>query len=211
MGRAMSSSTSAVRRKPPEERRAEIIQTAATIALDEGLEKVTARRVADALGVFPGLVNHYFRSADELVAAAFAHAAANESDDVFGHAEEAATPLEQIQRMLREWLDDQQDSVSLLWLDAWQASRRRPALLTAVTEQMNADLARLETLIRAGIDHGQFHVADPTAAAIRIMALVDATSIQAAVRTAIDYAPVSEMALTITEDTLGLPPGALRT
>ncbi|HTT28513.1 MAG TPA: TetR family transcriptional regulator C-terminal domain-containing protein [Solirubrobacteraceae bacterium] len=205
----MSSPTSAARRKPPEERRAEIIQTAAMIALAEGLEKVTARRVADALGVFPGLVNHYFRSADELVAAAFAHAAANESEDVFGHAQEAATPLEQIQRLLRDWLDNQQDSVSLLWLDAWQASRRRPALLTAVTEQMTADLARLEALIRTGIEHAQFQVADPAAAALRIMALVDATSIQAAVRTAIDYAPVNEMALTTTEDTLGLPRGAL--
>jgi AcrR family transcriptional regulator len=207
----MSSPTSAARRKPPEERRAEIVQTAAAIALAEGLEKVTARRVADALGVFPGLVNHYFRSADELVAAAFAHAAANESQDVFSHAEKAATAAEQIQRLLREWLDNQHDSVSLLWLDAWQASRRRPALLTAVTEQMTADLARLEALIRAGIDDGQFQAADPAAAALRIMALVDATSIQAAVRTAIDYTPVNDMAYTTTEDTLGLPRGALRT
>jgi AcrR family transcriptional regulator len=206
----MSSSTPAPRRKPPEQRRAEIVEAAADIALREGLEKVTARRVAQTLGVFPGLVNHYFRSADELVAAAFTHAAASEHEEVFGRAEAAATPLEQIQRLLDEWFDMKRDPISLLWLDARQASRRRPALLTAVTDQMNADLERLETLIAAGIADGGLRVANAAAAAICIMALVDATSVQAAVRTTIDYTPVAEMALATTEDTLGLPRGALR-
>lgn len=206
----MSSPAASPRRKAPEERHAEIVETAADIALHEGLEKVTARRVAQALGVVPGLINHYFRSADELVAAAFAHAAAAEREQVFGHAEAAATPPEQIQRLLDDWLDTESDSVSLLWLDAWQASRRRPALLSAVTEQMNADLVRLETLIRAGTDSGLLHVASPAAAALRIMALVDATSIQAAVRVTIDYTPVVDMVFTATEDTLGLPRGTLR-
>ena len=62
----MSSPLDAARRKPPKERRAEIIEAAAGIALADGLERVTARRVAEALGVFPGLVNHYFGSADDL-------------------------------------------------------------------------------------------------------------------------------------------------
>lgn len=206
----MSSPPSAARRKPPEERRAEIVETAAAIALAEGLDKLTARRVAEALGVFPGLVNHYFRSADELVAAAFAYAAAREDEEVFSYAEAAATPVEQIRRLLHDWLDSKRDSVSLLWLDAWQASRRRPALLNAVTEQMNAQLTRLDALIRAGSDSGDLQPADVAAAARQIMALVDATSIQAAVRAAIDYKPVTDMALATTEEILGLPRGALR-
>ena len=106
----MSSAESAARRKRPEKRRAEIIETAATIAVAEGLEKVTARRVADVLGVVPGLVNHYFRSADDLVAAAFAHAAAGEREQVFGRAEAAVTAPEQIQRLVDAWLDAEQDS-----------------------------------------------------------------------------------------------------
>jgi AcrR family transcriptional regulator len=207
----MSTPRPAARRKPPEERRAEIIKTAATIAVTEGLDKVTARRVADALRVFPGLVNHYFRSADELVAAAFTHATANESEDVYRNAEAATTALEQIQRLLHDWIDTERgNSISLLWLDAWQASRRRPALQTAVIDQMNADLDRLQTLIRAGIDNGQLHVTDPAGAATCVMALVDAMSIHAAVGTKIDYTPVNDMVFTNTEDMLGLPRGALR-
>ncbi|MDT7675852.1 MAG: hypothetical protein QOD82_3754, partial [Pseudonocardiales bacterium] len=41
---------------------------AAELALANGLEALTLRRVAEALGVFPGLVNHYFPAVDELVA-----------------------------------------------------------------------------------------------------------------------------------------------
>lgn len=208
----MSSPPDSARRKAPEERRAEMIEAAAAIALADGLERVTARRVAEALGVFPGLVSHYFRSADELVAAAFVHAAASEHTQVFTHAEAATTRPEQIERLLNEWLSTEHDSMSLLWLDAWQASRRRPALMSAVTDQMSVDLSRLQTLIQAGIEEGHLEVAnaDVAAAALQLMALVDATSIQAAVRARIDYTPVYEMAIDTAETILGLPRGALR-
>ena len=72
------------RRKPASERLAEIIEAAAAIAVAEGLDRVTAKRVAAELGVFPGLVSHYFATADELVATAFAHAAASEREQNFG-------------------------------------------------------------------------------------------------------------------------------
>ena len=129
---------------------------------------------------------------------------------MFSHAEAAATAVEQIRRLLDDWFDMDADPVALLWLDAWQASRRGPALLRAVTEQMRADLERLEALIRGGIDREELRVADASGATLRIMALVDATSVQAAVRSAIDYAPVTDMLLDTTEDTLGLPRGAPR-
>ena len=160
--------------------------------------------------MFPGLINHYFRSADQVVAAAFAHAAAHETDEVLSYATAAGTPVEQIGRLLHDWLDSRHDSVSLLWLDAWQASRRRPALQNAVTKQMKTQLKRLETLIGDANDQDDLHVPDPAAAALQIMALIDATSVQAAVRTTIDYTPVSEMAIDTAENILGLPRGALR-
>jgi AcrR family transcriptional regulator len=207
----MSRPERTTRRKPPEERRAEIVETAAAIALAEGLDKVTARRVADALGVFPGLVNHYFRTADELVAVAFDHAATREHHEVFGYAEEASAPLEQLQRVLDAWLTiERSDPMDVVWFDAWQASRRRPALAAVVLERMTTDLARLEALIRGGNEAGVLHAKDPAAAAVCVMALVDATSVNTAIRDAIDYTPVIEMALTAAEATLGLPAGTLR-
>ena len=199
----------AQRRKRASQRRAEITETAAAIAVSEGLEKVTAKRVADASGVFPGLVSHYFGTADELVAAAFAHAAASEREKLFGDAAAAGPPMAQLRRLLTCWLDADRDPVSLLWLDAWQASRRRPALRQEVTRQMTADSDRLSALIRSGTEAGDWAAADPAGTATQILSLVDGHSVQAATRRTLDYTVVAAMVITVTERLLGLPPGAL--
>jgi AcrR family transcriptional regulator len=186
--------------------------------------------VAETLGVFPGLVSHYFASADDLVAAAFAHAASAEREEIFGHAAQAGYPVDQVRRLLGAWLHQDRDPVSLLWLDAWQASRRRPALMDEVARQMNADLARLSALIEAGIAARDFPVAGaPDIAArdratgagatrnstardiaLQILSLVDGLSVQAAARATLDYTAVRAMVISTTESLLGLGRGTLR-
>jgi AcrR family transcriptional regulator len=197
------------RRKPASERLAEIIEAAAAIAVGEGLDRVTAKRVAAELGVFPGLVSHYFATADELVATAFAHAATAEREQIFRHAALAGRPVDRMRRLLQAWLHRDRDPVSLLWLDAWQASRRRPALLAEVGRQMNADLDRLAAVIADGIEAGDFPIDHPGEPALQILSLVDGLSVQAATRQTLDYTAVRSMAIGTTERLLGLPPGTL--
>jgi AcrR family transcriptional regulator len=209
MSRVTSRPQATARRKPASERLAEIIETAAAIAVAEGLDRVTAKRVAAELGVFPGLVSHYFATADELVATAFAHAAADEREQIFGAAQLADSPVDRIRRLLGSWLHQDRDPVSLLWLDAWQASRRRPALLAEVGRQMNADLDRLSSVIADGITAGDFPIDHPGEPALQILSLVDGLSVQAATRQTLDYAPVRSMVIATTERLLALPPGTL--
>lgn len=197
------------RRKPASERLAEIVEAAAAIAVAEGLDRVTAKRVAVELGVFPGLVSHYFATADELVATAFAHAAGAERAQIFGRAEQAARPVDQVRRLLESWLHEDRDPVSLLWLDAWQASRRRPALMVEVGRQMQADLARLSAIIAAGIAAGDFPVDNPGEPALQILSLIDGLSVQAATRQTLDYTAVRSMVVATAERLLGLPPATL--
>ena len=59
----------------PAERHGELLAKAVEISQAEGLSAVTLRRVATDLGVTPGLVSHYFSSAEQLIAAAFRTAA----------------------------------------------------------------------------------------------------------------------------------------
>jgi AcrR family transcriptional regulator len=205
----MSSPRTTARRKPPAERRAEILSAASALALAEGLEQVTARRVSEALGVYPGLIHHYFRAADDLVAAAFAHAAGAEREQVYAHARAGADATERIRRLLTAWLDEARDGVSLLWLDAWQASRRRPALRAAVASQMDIDLAWLTGLISGGVESGEFDCADVIAAGMSILALIDGLSVQAAVRGTLDYGAVRDMVLVTSEQILGLAASTL--
>jgi hypothetical protein len=148
-------------------------------------------------------------AADELVATAFAHAAANEREQIFGRAVLADRPVDRMRRLLNAWLHRDRDPVSLLWLDAWQASRRRPALLTEVGRQMNTDLDRLWAVIADGIAAGDFQIDDPSAPALQILSLIDGLSVQAATRGILDYAPVRAMVISTAERLLALPPGAL--
>ena len=198
-----SSPQSAARRKAPAQRRAEMIEAAAAIALRDGLDKVTANRVAAALGVRPGLVDHYF-SADQLVAAAFAQAASAERNEVFGEAESLPDPAAGLKYLMAAWLEPGHDEFSLLWLDAWQACRNRPALREEVAAQMNEDVSRLARLIQLGVDGGQLAVGKPDSAALQIMSLVDALSVQSAIRGTFDYTDVRTLVTAVTAQILGL-------
>lgn len=209
MGHVMSIAKPKARRKDPAERQAEIVKAASRIAVHEGLDRVTAKRVAEALGVVPGLVNHYFIAVDDLVAAAFGFAAEAERTELYGSANLATSPLSQMQRLLAEFLDPARDAVSLLWLDAWQASRRRPALLKAVVAQMDMDSIDLTRLIRTGVAAGEFNVSDPAVAATRILSLIDGLSIQSATRSKIDYGVVAQMVVSTAESELGVALGSL--
>jgi AcrR family transcriptional regulator len=191
------------------ERRTEIVAAASVLALAEGLESLTLRRVADALGVVPGLVNHYFRSVEDLVAEAFAAAAYGEFNTLFDVVDAAGSPLERMRALVGLLVSDDRDDISLLWIDAWNASRRRPALQAAVSRQMLVWQERLADLISTGVTEGVFRAADPPAAATRIMALSDALSVQAAVRSPVDYVVVRQMVIDGTEKELDLRPGEL--
>ena len=185
-----------------------MIEAAAAIALRDGLDKVTAKRVAAVLGVRPGLVDHYF-SADQLVAAAFAHAASAERNEVFDEAESVPDPVAGLKRLMAAWLEPDHDEFSLLWLDAWQASRARPALHAAVSEQMVVWQQRVADLIAAGVADGVFRNDDPLGAATRLMAVVDGLSVHAAMGSPVDYAVVRQLVIDSTERELGLRRGEL--
>lgn len=143
------------------------------------------------------------------MASAFGYAAAAERAELFASASLGLGALEQMKRLLAELLQPARDAVSLLWLDAWQSSRRRPALLAEVVRQMEADTAQLAELITAGAECADFRVDDPAETAVRIMSLFDGLSIRAAVRAQIDYSAVSELVVSTVESELGLAPGAL--
>ncbi|OBC12449.1 hypothetical protein A5784_33215 [Mycobacterium sp. 852013-50091_SCH5140682] len=213
---SVTAAASRPRRKPPEKRRGEIAEAAGQIAQELGLAQVTAKRVAEEVGVYPGLVSHYFRSADELVAAAFA--AVNERRREVLAAKVAAEsdgPTAELRMFLHEAIAADHDSVALLWLDAWRECRRRPVLQQEVIRQMEIDIANLTDVVARGVADGEFVTDDCAAAAMRILAMIDGTFGQSAVRTAlagtslVNYPVVTEMLFRTTEQELRLDAGAL--
>ncbi|MER5772334.1 TetR/AcrR family transcriptional regulator [Streptomyces sp. NPDC001985] len=201
-------------RKAPTERRHEIIRAAARTGLAEGLECITLRRVADQLGVRPGLVSHYFPVADTLVAEAFTSATLAELDGLLpeeprgpGH----ETPLSTLRRFFTLIASTEFDNVSKLWLNARHLSRYRPALRDHVVDQEQLWCRRIERLIAEGTRTQSFRCANPWTAAVRILVAIDGTS--AYINTSADArtAPIADLARTTAETELALPPGTLAT
>lgn len=228
----MSSSVQRKRiRKDPAARRAEIVAAAAAVALAEGLECVTLRRIAEELAVRPGLISHYFPSAEDLVAEAFGSAATGELDRLLPAehgeldrplpaehavpdrplpAERAAlTPTGRLARFLARTSGEEYDAISRLWINARHLSRYRSVLRDRVARQEAAWRGRLEGVIRDGVEAGEFATEDPAAVAVQLLVVLDGLGVHANTATPERPAAVLRMPLTTAERELGLRPGTL--
>ena len=114
------------------------------------MSAVTLRKVAAALGVTPGLVSHYFSSAEQLITAAFREAATAD----LAEARRGWPPPErrprQVDVLMDYVLDDSSVDASALWLDAWSLGRRNPALAEEANALTDDWLAWLADIVRAG-------------------------------------------------------------
>lgn len=170
------------KRKLPAERRGELLARAVEISKAEGLSAVTLRRVAADLKVTPGLVSHYFSSAEQLITAAFRTAAQADLDEGRRRVEAAATAREKIDALTDYLLDDASEDASALWLEAWSLGRRNQPLAAeanALTDEWLRDIA---DIVRAGDQAGEFRVDDAEVAARRLLAMIDGLGAQMVVR-----------------------------
>ncbi|MET9777891.1 TetR family transcriptional regulator [Streptomyces sp. NPDC006367] len=197
-------------RKLPQERRAEIVRSAARIALEEGLELVTLRRVAEDLGVRPGLISHYFPAADELVAEAFTHATTQEREALLPPGEPDRPPVDRLARFLVGLTDGDYLDLSRLWLNARHLSRFRTPLRLAVRAQETTTRSALVDLVAEGVRAGDFTTDDPLRTALHILITVDGLGSYANDEAPPEELDMRDVAIETAETRLGLSPGTLR-
>jgi len=172
------------KRKLPAERHGELLARAVTISQAEGLSEVTLRRVATDLGVTPGLVSHYFSSAEQLIAAAFRTAAAADLNEARSRVDAATTPTAKISALMDYVLDDVSQDASALWLDAWSLGRRNPTLAAEAAALTDDWLEFIGAIVRTGATTGEFAVTDVDAAARRLLIVIDGLGTQKVIRDA---------------------------
>ena len=200
---AAPSATRDAKRKMPAERHGELLQKAVEISSAEGLSAVTLRKVGAALGVTPGLVSHYFSSAEQLITAAFLAAATADMDQARARVSVATTPAAQIEALMDYLLDDGSADAGALWLDAWSLGRRNPALADQANELTRQWLVWLAEIVRAGQQSGDFDVADADVAARRLLTMIDGLGTQQVVR-AVPAAELKHIAAAYVASELGL-------
>lgn len=197
-------------RMSPQDRREAIVDAALEVARRKGLAATTVRDVAAEMGTSSGLIHHYFDSMDEVLAAAFERVAGEDLRQTEALLDEAADPRELLRAFLASYAPVGDDWAFQLWLDAWAEAARRPVLREASSRLNLAWAALLERAIQAGVRDGLFRCDDPTAAAWRILSLIDGLALQVvAHRTIVRRSDMLAWAATAAERELGLDPGAL--
>lgn len=201
-------------RMTPADRRAAIVDAALQVILRKGLAATTVRDIAEHLGCSSGLVHHYFESMDDLLAEAFAQAAAADLASARAAAELGADPIDRLRRFIASYsraeANRAQDWSFQLWLDAWSEAVRRPSVgrtSRRLNEQWHALLAELITDAR---DAGMLTSTDPGTTAWTLLSLLDGLALQAVAHPGtIDRGSVIAWASAVAERELGLAPGTL--
>lgn len=186
-----------------------MVDAAASVALAEGLEGITLRRIGERLDVRPGLVGHYFPVVDELVAEAFGQVVGAELDTLVPPGRAGDTPVERLARFFALAAGEGHDALSRLWINARHLSRYRPVLRDRVGCQETQWRGRLAQLIRDGVGSGHFRTADPCASAVQILVVLDGLAAHANTETGISPGSVNRLAAATAERELGLADGTL--
>jgi AcrR family transcriptional regulator len=194
----------------PADRREAIVAATVEVARRKGLASTTVRDVAAEMGTSSGLIHHYFESMDDVLAAAFEVVARQDLAVSAALMREAASAVEALHIFFRTYTPADKDWAFQLWLDAWAEAARRPLLREASSRLNLAWAALIERAIRDGIRDGTFRSADPTAAAWRILSVIDGLALQVVAHgTIVDRADMLAWAATAAERELDVPAGSL--
>ncbi len=112
-----------------ERRREEIARLAVRVIQREGAENATVRRIATVGGFSIGVLTHYFKDKDELIAFAFQWVAREWFDELDSEMVKAAPGLARVRTAL-EFMVPTTSAPSFirLWLSLWGGAMHNPAL-----------------------------------------------------------------------------------
>ncbi len=164
------------------ERRADILETTCSVVIERGFAGTRVADVANRLGISTGLVHYHFESKDQLLAEAFAHAAASDLARLAAEVDREAPAVDKLDRLFALDLPPAQDEVAergwVLWIDGWGEALRNPEL-KRISQQLDVRWKEgLEEVIRQGARAGEFACPDPSATAWRLAALLDGLGVQ---------------------------------
>ncbi|MGW1025749.1 TetR/AcrR family transcriptional regulator [Streptomyces sp. NPDC002577] len=192
------------------ERREELLRAAVEQIEARGVAAVRIADVASALGVSNALVLYHFSTKEQLVAAAFAHAAEGDLAHLRKLLGRRTTAVRRLRAAVRWYAPTGQAKGWRLWIEGWAAALRDPALREVTRGLDQQWKAALAEVIAEGAAAGEFRCPDPSAAALRLTALLDGLAVQMTTYDGALYrARMSEWVDEALARELGLKPDAL--
>ncbi|WP_329620218.1 TetR family transcriptional regulator C-terminal domain-containing protein [Streptomyces sp. NBC_01255] len=160
------------------ERRDELLRAAVDQIEARGVTAVRISDVASALGVSNALVLYHFSTKEQLVAAAFSHAAEGDLARLRQLLGRRSTAVRRLRAAVRWYAPTGQAKGWRLWIEGWAASLRDPELREVAASLDREWKAALARVIGEGVADGEFRCPDPTAAAWRLTAFLDGLAVQ---------------------------------
>jgi AcrR family transcriptional regulator len=143
-----------------------------------GVAAVRIADVASALGVSNALVLYHFSSKEQLVAAAFRHAAEGDLAHLRMLLDRRSPALRRLRSAVRWYAPTGQAKGWRLWIEGWAAALRDPVLRDVAQDLDRQWKAALAEVIAEGVAAGEFHCPDPAGTALRLTALLDGLAVQ---------------------------------
>jgi TetR/AcrR family transcriptional regulator, transcriptional repressor of bet genes len=181
-------------RAPEEQRRAQIVEAALTVAARDRLDRLTVRRVAAEAGLSPGLVFHHFTDKDTLLLAVLDHLIARTIPSVVaepasgdGHLGAPTSPttsagdllLEHVRRDLVRIEEDRE--LIELFFDFWVMGTRHPEVRARIAGALRSYRTALRPLAAAVVaeEADRFASTGPERVAALVVAFVLGHAVQA--------------------------------
>jgi AcrR family transcriptional regulator len=200
----------AVGRRKGEVRRDEILRAAVRELERRGFAHTRVADIAAELGISTALVFYHFDTKEALFAAAFADAAERDIRRLEAAVSADGPATVKLQAILRLYAPVGNASGWPLWIDAWAAALREPAL-RRVSRKLDVRWKNaVAAVITDGVTNGELTCPDPHGAAWRITAMLDGLAVQVTVhKGVVTRHELSSWVAGLTERELGLPQGAL--
>ncbi len=159
-------------------RREELLSATVRLIAARGADAVRIGDVASALGVSNALVLYHFSTKEKLVAAAFAHAAERDLQRLGRLVRRRTTALRRLRAAVRWYAPIRPAAGWPLWIEAWAAALREPALRQVARDLDRQWKAALTEVIAEGVAAGEFRCEDPMGTTHRLTALLDGLAVQ---------------------------------
>lgn len=160
------------------QRRGDLLRAAIEQIEARGVAAVRIADVASALGVSNALVLYHFSTKEQLVAAAFRHAAEGDLAQLRKVLGRRSPALRRLRSAVRWYAPTGQAKGWRLWIEGWAVALRDPALREVAQDLDRQWKAALAEVIAEGVAAGEVRCPDPAGTALRLTALLDGLAVQ---------------------------------
>jgi AcrR family transcriptional regulator len=172
-----------------EQTRERILESAAELISEEGIDEVRIARVATRARVSTSLVHHYFSTREELLTGALMLSFDLAAEERFGAEAgsvqlEGATHAEALSLAIEQCLPDlgPNEHEWVLWVELWLRGARDPDLRPVSAQLYERYRGWLLEVIEAGIEAGEFEASDPERVADLAVGLFDGLGLRILLR-----------------------------